>query len=204
MSAASNILSLRGAYRELALVPGQENAAQAQLSAAAEALTMALLSLGSAQDEGDAMQRIVHARGFLVEAVTALSRARLHDPRVRTHALPFLMASDARPDVELRRLHQIATRLLWQNHAYLPARLQAKPLPPEEEEALAVVFAGLARHNRIGRAMRHPWVVAGLTAAVAGPLLGAPVVGAVAGSVAVTMGMFRAARDWLGGRKNEE
>ena len=185
------VLSLRGAYRDEA--SHDEKAISARhKTAAADALAMALLTLGNSSetDRGDAMHRVEQARGFLVEAVTALSRARLYDPRIRTHALPVLLDSANTAAAELSRLHQIATRLLWQNHAHLPARLQATPLEPEEEAQLAVVLEGLARHNRIGRVMRRRWVMVALTAAVSGPLMGAPMIGAAMACIAITLGVF--------------
>ena len=189
--AMSPVLSLRGAYRDEA--SHDEKAISARhKTAAADALAMALLTLGNSGDgdRGDTMHRVEQARGFLVEAVTALSRARLYDPRIRTHALPVLLDSANTAEGELSRLHQIATRLLWQNHAHLPARLQATPLEPEEEAQLAVVLRGLARHNRIGRVMRRRWVMVALTAAVSGPLMGAPMIGAAMACVAITLGVF--------------
>lgn len=185
-------LTLRGAYRDEAGDVGRATAARHR-KIAADALAMALLTLGntSGDSRDDRMQRIEQARGFLVEAVTALSKTRVYDPRIRTHALPVLLDSAATPDAELSRLHQIATRLLWHNHANLPARLQATPLAPEEEAQLANVLRGLARHNRIGRVLRKRWVLSALTAAVAGPLLGAPIAGALLACTAITVGVFR-------------
>ncbi len=184
------LLSWRGAYREDS---GDDTAIEVRhRTVAADALAMALLTLGNAgdADRGDRLQRVEQARGFLVEAVTALSRARVYDPRIRTHSLPVLLDSASNPSAEMSRLHQIAARLMWQNHAYLPARLQATPLEPEEEAQLAVVLRGLARHNRIGRVMRRRWVLFALTVAVSGPLLGAPIAGAALACIAITFGVF--------------
>lgn len=185
------LLSRRGAYRDEAS-DDRKAVAVHHRTVAADALAMVLLTLGNTGDgdRGDRLQRVEQARGFLVEAVTALSRARLYDPRIRTHALPVLLDSATTSAAEISRLHQIATRLLWQNHAYLPARLQATPLEPEEEAQLAVVLRGLARHNRIGRVMRRRWVLVALTAAVSGPLLGAPILGAALACIAITVGVF--------------
>ncbi len=127
---------------------------------------------------GERRARAEHARGFLVEAVTALSRARIHNPKVRTHAVPFVMATESRLDAELVRLHNLATRLMWQNHALLPARIQAKPLGPEDEAQLAVVLAALRHKARLGKVMRYRWVAAYLAAGALGLGLGVPLTGA--------------------------
>ena len=186
------LLTAKGAYREGAEADVASVGAEHR-TLAADALAMTLLTLGNTSDtsHGDKMQRAEQARGFLAEAVTALSRARLYDPRIRTLALPVLMDNTAAPGAELSRLHQIATRLLWSNHAYLPARHQATPLDDDSEAQLAVVMQGLARHNRIGRVLRRRWALLALTAAVCGPLLGAPVLGAAIACVAITLGVFR-------------
>jgi hypothetical protein len=173
MSAACDLVLLQDAYRDdgdLAY------AGSAQLEAAAEALTMTLLTLAGELDEdrGDKIGRAAQARGFLLEAVTALSRARVYNPRIRTLAPPTLLATERRVEAELSRLHQITTRLLWQNHKYLPARLQAQPLAPHEEAALRDVFRGLARHARIGRALRHRGTIVALTVLLAAPLVAVP------------------------------
>jgi hypothetical protein len=150
-----------------------ERTAHRHLAAASDALSLALLALTEHGDErGDKIRRAEQAREFLVEAVTELGRARIYVPKIRTHALPVVMAAEAKPEAELSRLHALATRLLWQNHAYLPARLQANPLPPEEEAQLAVMARTLARHARIGRALRHRSAITALGVALVAPFLG--------------------------------
>lgn len=193
MAAIPQTLALRHVYRDD--VVGTAGPAMGHLKAAADALAMALLSLEEGDDQGDRAWRASQARSFLVEAVTALSRARIYNPRIRTLALPFIMATESRTDAELSRLHNIATRLLFQNHKYLPARLQAKPLAPEEEAQLAVVLAGLAHSARIARVFRHRWALAALGMAAAGPLLGAPVLGALAAVGTLVVGLWRTNQD---------
>ena len=193
--ATRQMLALRDVYRDTTggTVP---KAAAGHLSAASDALSMALLALGgNDHDRGGKIGRAEQARTFLVEAVTSLSRARIYLPKIRTHTLPVLMASDPEPDTELARLHQIATRLLWHNHPYLPARLQAKPLAPEEEAQLAVVFQGLTRHARIDRALRYRWVLLAIALAAVGPVLGFPVLGAAFATCAAALAVWRFARE---------
>jgi hypothetical protein len=148
-------------------------AAERPLREAGEALNLALLALeGPGEDEersARASQRkAVAARGFLVEAATALGRARIYLPTVRSYSIPVIMAVEPDIDTELGRLHQLATRMLWYNHALLPARGQARPLRPEDEAQLAVLVRDLARTARIDRALKYAWVtiavgLAGLT-----------------------------------------
>lgn len=179
MSAAFDLIALRDAYRDEGRGGGELLCvAHGHLTSASDALAMALLTLSGerGEDRLDKLGRAEQARGFLIEAVTGLSRARIYNPKIRTLALPTLLATEDRPDAELRRLHQIATRLLWQNHMHLPARLQARPLPPEEEAQLRVVFRGVARNARIGRALRHPPTMIAITLLIAGPLVALPFV----------------------------
>ncbi|MEM9458460.1 MAG: hypothetical protein AAGF11_30060 [Myxococcota bacterium] len=189
MVALSQTLALRHAYRDEAAVA--HPAANAHLETAADALAMALLCLEDVDGDGGRPWRAQQVRGLVAEAVTALSRARIYNPRIRTLALPCVMATEPRIEAELSRLHNIITRLLFQNHQYLPARLQARPLAPEEEAQLAVVLAGLARNARIAHALRHRWALAALGMAAAGPLLGAPLLGAAAAVSAVVVGLWR-------------
>lgn len=155
---------------------------------------MALLTLaGEDDDRGDQLRRAQHAREFLAEALTSLSRARIYVPGIRTHTLSVLLATEPTPEAELLRLHSIATRLLWQNHAHLPARAQAKPMAPEEEAQLAIVIAGLARQGRIDRALRYKWSGTAALVAVCGAVMGLPIVGLLAGMMAVVLGLWRAA-----------
>ncbi len=184
---------LRGSYRD---ADQFGDAATSHLDRASDALSMALLALaGNDEDRGDKWRRADQARGLLAEAVTALSRARVFVPGISTLALPVLLDTAPTPSAELHRLHAHATRLLWQNHRYLPAKIQAEPLPPEEEAQLAVVLAGLARHNRMGRAFRSRWTGLALGVAVSAAMLGLPLVGAAAGVTALGIAGVRLARD---------
>lgn len=195
MSAVLSLAPPRDAYRD-DQVSGLPDAARGHLEAASDALSMALLTLsgGDDDDRGNLWRRTAQARGFLAEAVTALSRARIYVRGIRTHAVPVLLAAQTTPEAELQRLHQIATRLLWQNHMYLPARLQATPLPPEEEAQLALVLAGLARSNRIERVLRYKWSALGVAVASASALVGLPALGLAAGAAALTSGVLQAIR----------
>ncbi len=183
------MLAFRHVYRDVAA--DSRHAARPHLEAAADALAMALLSLDEGEGKGDRRWRANHARRLIAEAVTSLSRARVYNPRIRTLALPFIIATEPRTEDELSRLNNIATRLLFQNHEHLPARLQAMPLPPEEEAQLAVLVAGLARNARIAHALRHRWAVAALGMAAAGPLLGAPILGALTAAGIVVARLWR-------------
>lgn len=194
MTALPQTLSLGHAYRKVAT----DGRSGPHLEAAADALAMALLCLEDASD-GD-HHRAQQVRGLLAEAVTSLSRARIYDPRIRTFALPYVLASEPRVEAELARLSHIATRLLFQNHQCLPARLQARPLAPEDEAQLAVVVAGLATNARIAHALRHRWAIAAVGIAAVGPLIGAPVLGAVAAVGALVAGLYRSNDDDDAGR----
>lgn len=166
------------------------------LRTASDALTLAVLTVEgrSGDDRGDKLRRAEQARQFLVEATRALGRARVYLPKLRTHALPVLLAAESRPDAELARLHQMATRLLWQNHAHLPARTEAKPLLPEDELQLAVMVAGVSRGARIDRALRYRWCGVALGAAAVGLMGGFPLVGAAAAMGGVGLALFRLLR----------
>lgn len=192
MTTVRKLPALRGSYRTNGF--GDESCEY--LERASDALSMALLALaGEDDDRGDKWRRAEQARALLVEAVTALSRARVYTPGIHTHSLPVLLDTARTPTAELQRLHQIATRLLWQNHRHLPAKIQADPLEPEEEKQLAVVFAGLARQNRVGRAFRSRWTGIALGVAVSATMVGLPVVGAAAGVTALGIAGWRLARD---------
>ena len=146
-------------------------AAERPLRAAGEALNLALLGLeGPGEDEERSVKarqrKAVAARGFLIEAATALGRARIYLPTVRSYSIPVIMAVEPDIDTELGRLHQLATRMLWYNHALLPARGQVRPLRPEDEAQLAVLVRDLARTARIDRALKYAWL------AIAGGLAG--------------------------------
>jgi len=136
-------------------------------------------------DSGDKLRRAKRCRALLAEALTSLSRARVYVPAIRTLSLPVLLATDPNPDAELVRLHQLASRLMWQNHAYLPERQQAAPMAPEEEAQLALVVAGLARHARIDRALRYKWAGLAGVVALGGMVVGLPVLGALAATSAL-------------------
>jgi hypothetical protein len=166
------------------------------LRTASDALTLAVLTVEgrSGDDRGDKLRRAEQARQFLVEATRALGRARVYLPKLRTHALPVLLASESNPDAELARLHQMATRLLWQNHTHLPARMEAIPLLPEEEKQLAVMVAGVTRGARIDRALRYRWCGVALAAAAVGLMGGFPLLGAAAAAGGVGLALFRLLR----------
>lgn len=148
-------------------------AAERPMREAGEALNLALLALeGQGEDEERSVKarqrKAVAARGFLIEATTALGRAHVYLPTVRSYSIPVIMAVEPDIDTELGRLHQLATRLLWYNHSLLPARGQSQPLRPEDEAQLAVLVRDLARTARIDRAMKYAWLtiavgLAGLT-----------------------------------------
>lgn len=191
MTALTSMLSVRHAYREPATTG---RAAAPHLQAAADALAMALLCL-EGQGHGDRRGRAEQIRGLLAEAATSLSRARVYDPRIRTLTIPLIMASEARLEVELSRLHHIATRLSFQNHQYLPARRQAGPLAPEDEAQLAVVVADLAPPARLARALRNRWAITALGLAVVGPMVGAPLLAATVAVGTMVAGLWRSDRE---------
>lgn len=180
-----NSLVLQHSYRHLG--PGEQEAAQRHLSAAADALNMALLTLDGSPDDGrDAKyERAASARRFLAEAVVALARARVYVPGIRTYAVNVVTTTERDVDRELARLHELTSKLLWRNHCVLPGRNQAQPLAPEDEAQLALVVRDLSTHARIDRAMRHKWLVA---AALFGLL--APVLGVALYLLAVVSGTF--------------
>lgn len=148
-----------------ALVP----AAQRPLGEACDALHLALLTLESHDAEDSPERTVGQVRSFLAEAVNALNRARVFVPEVFSYTPSVIAAGDPEPSIELARLQQMATRLLWYNHRLLPARPQA-PLRPEDEAQLAVVVRALARTARAARALRHAWLAAAVTLAVLLPL----------------------------------
>jgi hypothetical protein len=197
MPAAALILpALRDGYRDAALGNATREELTRMLQSAADALNLAVLTLSGqgGENRGDKMRRVEQARAFLVEGVTALGRARVFLPKLRSMSLPVLLASEPRPEAELARLHHIATRLLWQNHAYLPARSQATPLPPEEEAQLACVVADVRRSARIDRALRYRWCGVLLLLAATGGLFGLSLLGAIAAATGVGLVLFRLLR----------
>ena len=166
-------------------------AAAGPLRAAGEALSLAVLCL---EDEGqDAasvgarQRRAAQARSFLVEAALALGRARTFVSAIRGYSVPVIMAVESDVEVELGRLHQLATRMLWYNHALLPARGQGAPLRPEDEAQLAVLVRGLARTARVDRALRHAWLAVAAALAVLTPTLGLVAVAAMLMTVVVLL-----------------
>lgn len=130
------------------------------LREACDALHLVLLCLESQVEEDSeaTRQRVAsQARSFLAEAVTALNRARVYVPEVFSYTSSVIAAAEADPAAELARLHQLATRLLWYNHRFLPARRVA-PLGPEDEKQLDVLVRALSRTTRAARALRHAWL----------------------------------------------
>ncbi|MCA9699124.1 MAG: hypothetical protein KC431_16495 [Myxococcales bacterium] len=162
---------LQHGYRHV----GAEQAALDHLLRASDALNMALLTLEGSEDEGREakLARIANARHFIVDAVTALARARVYVPGIRTYAINVVTTGERDVDRELGRLHQITTSLLWRNHAFLPAQRPFDPLSPEEEAQLAEVVRDLAAGARIERAMRHKWIVGAACFGLLAPMLGA-------------------------------
>jgi hypothetical protein len=184
---APNALVLQHSYRHLG--PEQHAAALRHLSTATDTLHMALLTLDGSPDDGrDAKHgRAATARNLLAEAVVSLARAKVYVPGVRTYAVNVVTTTEPDIDRELARLHELTSKLLWRNHALLPARDDAQPLAPEDEAQLALVVRELATHARIDRAMRHKWLVA---AALFGML--APAVGVALYVLALVSGTFAA------------
>lgn len=190
---AATLPALPTGYRDAAVPASTRAELGGWLRAASDALTLAVLTVEgrSGEERGDKLVRATQARQFLLEATRALGKARVYLPKLKTHALPVLLAVESNPDVELARLHQMATRLLWQNHVHLPARMEAKPLLPEDEAALAVVVAGVTRGARIDRALRYRWCGVALGLAALGLMGGFPLLGAVAGASGVGLAVFR-------------
>lgn len=184
--AIPNSLVLQHDYRHLG--PEAHAGAEGHLSSAVEALNMVMLTLDGSPDDGREAKlgRAATARHFLAEAAVSLARARVHVPGVRTYAVNVVAATEPDVDRELARLHELTSKLLWRNHALLPARLEGQPLAPEDEAQLAAVVRELATHARIDRAMRHKWLVAAAMFGVLAPVLGVAlyVLAVVSGTVA--------------------
>ena len=162
-----NRLALQHGYRHLG--PDQTRMAETFLHEATDMLHMVLLTL----DGPEAKEaKLATAHHLLVDAVNALGRARVYIPGIRTYAVIIVTNSEPDADRELDRLHEIATQLLWQNHAILPARSQAQPLAPEDEAQLAAVVRELAVQAKIGQAMRHKWLVVTALLSVLAPVVG--------------------------------
>jgi hypothetical protein len=171
MRVPPNSLALQHSYRHLG--PEQTRTAETFLRDAAEMLHMVLLTLDGPGEGREAKEaKLASAHHLLVDAVTALGKARVYLPGVRTYAVNIVTNGEPDPDRELDRLHEIATQLLWQNHAVLPARTQAQPLAPEDEAQLAAVVRNLAVSAKIGQAMRHKWLVATALLGALAPVLG--------------------------------
>jgi hypothetical protein len=170
--AITHSLVLQQSYRHLG--PEDHAAAERHLSVAADALNMALLTIEGSPDDGHAAKqsRVTSVRHFLVEAVLALARARVYIPGIRTYAVNVVTHSEPEIDRELARLHELATQLLWRNHSFFPARVQAPPLAPEDEAQLAEVVRELATQARIDRAMRHKWLVVAALFGLLAPVFG--------------------------------
>lgn len=175
MTVLSHGLALLPGYRRDARGTALDLRVERHLSEAADALHMAVLALdgGHADDtRSEKRMRAARAREQLVEAVSHLSRARIYVAGIRTYAVPAVMATQPNADDEIARLHQLATWLLWHNHAYLPPRSQGTPLSPEEEKQLDLVYRGLRRHARIDRIMRYQWLGAATLLVALTPVLG--------------------------------
>lgn len=183
-----------GSYRDDATARGfVVRVSEHHLAAASDALNLALLTLGGAHIDDsrpDKHRRTEQARAFLAEAVTAFSRARIYVRGIHTLSLPVLLDTEDDVDAELSRLHQLATRLLWHNHAHLPER-RVQPLAPEEEAQLAVVVRGLARHAKIDRALRYKWALLALVTAGAAGFAGSVWLAAVACVVGLVFALIR-------------
>ncbi|MFV8756497.1 hypothetical protein ACNOYE_38620 [Nannocystaceae bacterium ST9] len=166
-----NSLALQHSYRHLG--PEQTRKAEGFLHDATEMLHMVLLTLDGPGEGREAKEaKLANVHKLMVDAVIALGRARVYLPGVRTYAVNIVTNGEPDADRELDRLHEIATQLLWQNHAVLPARTQAQPLAPEDEAQLAAVVRDLAVQAKIGQAMRHKWLVATALFSVLAPVLG--------------------------------
>lgn len=166
-----NSLALHNGYRQLG--PEQALDAEAFLRTADDMLHMVLLTLDGPGEGSEAkLAKLASAQSLLVEAVTALGRARVYVPAVRTYAVNIVTNSEPDLDRELDRLHQLAASLLWHNHAVLPARVQGQPLAPEDEAQLALVVRELAVQAKISQALRHKWLVAGALFGLLTPVLG--------------------------------
>ena len=144
------------------------------LSDATEALNMAVLVLDRGVDETREQKfaRVTRGRELLVEAVTALSHARIFVAGVLNYDLPVLMTGEQDPEAELSRLHHIATRLAWCNHEHLPRRDQGAPLSAEDEAQLEHVYRGLTVKARLEHLARHRWWGIAALCTVATPWLG--------------------------------
>jgi hypothetical protein len=163
--------ALQHGYRHLG--PEQARDAEVFLRTADDMLHMVLLTLDAPAEGREAkLARLASAQGLLVEAVTALGRARVYVPGVRTYTVDFVTNGEPDLDRELDRLHQLAASLLWHNHAVLPVRAQGQPLAPEDEAQLALVVRELTTQAKLAQALRHKWLVASAVFGLLTPVLG--------------------------------
>jgi len=200
MAEATNpSLRLAHTYRGVALDPRSRRQARRALRDARDALHFALLTWEDPIDRGSgaAWERIAKSRGFVAEAVRALSKARVHVPGVRTLALPALMATLPNAADEERRLRQITTKLLWHNHEHLPYKAPTKPLTPEDEAQLARVLRVLDGQRKLSRVLRHKWIASAALAAAMATVVGLP-----ASLAAVAFGLLEVNELRRGGRAN--
>ncbi|MCB9705752.1 MAG: hypothetical protein H6711_28055 [Myxococcales bacterium] len=168
------------------------------LETAGEALHVTLLTLAEEghgeRSGGDLLARAAQARSLLAEAVLALGRARLFHPEIHTYSLAVVMTSEPEIHAELTRLHQLTSRLLWYNIAYLPARRVAAPLAPEDEAQLDVVVRGLARTAKIDRVLQLGWLPVLLLLSALGPIYGVPLFGLAVAVMATAIAGVRLAQ----------
>ena len=170
-------------------------AVAADLDAAREALQLALLVLeGDGEAERTLSRRLAQttqARACIGEALTALGRARVFVPGVCTHPIAAVVAGGGDLEGERRRLHHLASRLLWSNHALLPTRPLAPPLRPEDEAQLARVVDGLARHAQVDRSLRFAWLPLLLSMIALGPIYGVPTFGLWIAAATAALGAWQ-------------
>ncbi len=175
----------------------QRDVADRLLTAAGEAINLAILTLEDDASEelsrAEQITRAASARQFLVEAVTALARARILIPAVHTYTVAVITTADSAVEAELARLKQLAVRLLWHNHDLFPKRIRGS-LDPEDEAQLAVFCNSLARSARIDRLMEYRWIAISLLLAGLGPVVGAPLLSAYMIVIAVGLTSIRLAR----------
>jgi hypothetical protein len=97
------------------------------LQRARDALTcgFGLLERASERGGGARSRHAQAARGILAEAVLSLARAAVHVPGLRTCTTDVIFAENPNVTLELRRLHQIATQLWWENSPRFPTKWAA-------------------------------------------------------------------------------
>lgn len=153
---------------------------------------MAMLALEGPRDESrrECTARLDRVRDHLVEAVTELAKARIYVPGIRTYTVSAVMAAQGDLHRERSRLYGLASSLLWNNHAHLPARVQR--VDEKQEAELERMTRGFQRQRRISGLLRYKWL-----GAAAGLAALAPVIGFVAtfvGVAAIATWQFAAAR----------